>query len=96
VGFDDIPHAVLSEHFQDRMKGRRLRAAVFLTYQFDPGFFEQEILPVLVDVPLSHAVAIRLVQLEDALRAIPGQVAVYYDANASSRGSGLAIQHSRL
>ena len=68
----DIPHAVLSEHFQERMKGRRLRSAVFLTYQFDPGFFEQEVLPVLLDVPLSHAAAIRLVQLEDALRRVAG------------------------
>ncbi len=77
----DIPHAVLSEHFQERLNGRRLRSAVFLTFQFDPGFFEQEVLPVFLDIPLSHAAVIRLVQLEDALRAIPGQVAVYYDAN---------------
>jgi len=78
---DQIPRAVLSEHFQEHMEGRRLCSAVFLTYQFDPGFFEQEILPALLDIPLSHAAAIRLVQLEDALRAMPGQVAVYYDAN---------------
>jgi len=63
------------------MQDRRLRSAVFLTYQFDPGFFEQEVLPVFLDVPLSHAAAIRLVQIEDALRALPGQIAVYYDAN---------------
>ncbi len=77
----EIPHSVLSEHFQERMRGRRLRSAVFLTYQFDPGFFEQEVLPVFIDIPLSHAPAIRLIQLEDALRILPGQVAVYYDAN---------------
>ena len=81
-----IPHAVLSEHFQERMKGRRLRSAVFLTYQFEPAFFEQEILPVFVDIPLSHAVPIRLVQLEDALHALPGEVAVYYDANGLVAG----------
>src|SRR5262245_45026098 len=77
----DIPHAVLSEQFQEHMQGRRLRSAVFLTYQFDSGFFEQDILPVFVDIPLSHAVPIRLVQLEDALREVAGQVAVYYDSN---------------
>jgi hypothetical protein len=77
----DIPRAVLSEHFQERMSGRRLRSAVFLTYQFDAGFFEQEVLPVFLDVSLSHAAAIRVVQLEDALRALRGHVAVYYDAN---------------
>lgn len=99
----EIPHAVLSEHFQERMKGRRLRSAVFLTYQFDPGFFEQEILPVFLDdVSLSHAAAIRSVQLEDALRTLPGQVAVYYDANglvSSDAGSAkldvrrIPVQH---
>jgi len=68
------------------MQGRRLCSAVFLTFQFDPGFFEQEVLPVFLDVPLSHATAIRLVQLEDALRAIPGQVAVYYDAHGLVAG----------
>ena len=83
---DDIPHAVLSEQFEERMQGQRLRAAVFVTYQFEPGFFEQEVLPVLLDVPLSHAVTIRLVQLEDALRHVEGDIAVYYDANGLVRG----------
>lgn len=77
----DVPRQVLSEHFQERMQGRRLRSAVFTTFQFDTGFFEQEILPVLLDIPVSHAAAIRLVQLEDALRDLSGQIAVYYDAN---------------
>ncbi|HZI14358.1 MAG TPA: hypothetical protein VE153_28590 [Myxococcus sp.] len=76
-----IPRAVLSEHFQERMKGRRLVCAVFLTFRFDPAFFEQEVLPVFLDVPLSHAVNIKLVQLEDALRTLPGSIAVYYDAH---------------
>ena len=77
----DVPHEVLSEHFQNKLKGRRLVSAVFLTFKFDPGFFEQEVLPVIVDVPLSHVKAMRLVQLEDALRGLPGEISVYYDAN---------------
>lgn len=76
-----IPHDVLSEHFQQRLSGRKLKSAVFLTYQFDPGFFEQEVLPVLFDIPLSHAKEIRLVQLEDHLRAISGSIAVYFDSH---------------
>jgi hypothetical protein len=75
----EIPRAVLSEHFQDRMKDRRLVSAVFTTFRFEPGFFESEILPVFFDVPLSHAGSIKLVQLEEALRALPGSIAVYYD-----------------
>jgi hypothetical protein len=54
---------------------------VFLTFEFDPGFFEQEILPVLLDVPVSHSPRIRLVQLEEALRKCAGRLAVYYDAD---------------
>lgn len=77
----DIPHAVLSEHLEEQLRGRRLLAAVFLTFRFDPGFFEQEILPVFLNVPVSHATAIKLVQLDDALRTVPDGVAVYYDQN---------------
>ena len=62
----DIPREVLSEHFQERMRGRVLKTAVFLTFRLDPGFFEQEVLPVFLDVPLSHEPTIRLIQLEDA------------------------------
>jgi hypothetical protein len=75
------PHAVLSEQLEQRLRGRRLIAAVFLTFRFDPEFFEQEVLPVFLEVPLSHASAIKLVQLEDALRSVPIGVAVYYDQN---------------
>lgn len=77
----DIPREVLSEHFQERMRGRRLVSAIFTTFTFDPGFFEQEVLPVFFDLPLSHASAIKLVQLEDALRSVRGSIAVYYDEN---------------
>ncbi len=82
----DIPRAVLSEQFQERMQGKRLVSAVFLTFQFDAGFFEQEVLPVFLDVPLSHATAIRLVQIEAALRELPGNIAIYYDANGLVTG----------
>lgn len=82
----EIPRAVLSEQFQERMEGKRLVSAVFLTFQFDAGFFEQEVLPVFLDVPLSHATAIRLVQIESALRDLSGNIAVYYDANGLVTG----------
>jgi hypothetical protein len=76
----EIPHAPLSDALAARISGRRLVSAIFLTYKFDPAFFEQEVLPVLFDVPLSHAASIRLVQLEDTPRTLEGEVAVYYDA----------------
>lgn len=76
----DIPRAVLSEHFQERMQNRRLVSAIFTTFKFQPSFFETEILPVFLDIPLSHAPAIKLVQLEEVLRSrVRGSIAVYYD-----------------
>ena len=82
----DIPRSVLSAAFQEKLEGRRLVSAVFTTYQLDPGFFEQEVLPAVLDTPLSHAVPVRLLQLEDALRSLHGHVAVYYDASGLVNG----------
>jgi hypothetical protein len=73
------PSAVLSESFQPYLEGRRLRTAVFFTFSFDPAFFEQEILPVFLDIPLSQADVVRLVQLEAEIRQRLDHVAVYYD-----------------
>jgi hypothetical protein len=75
------PQELLSTHFAQRMAGRRLLAAVFTTFELDPAFFEQEVLPVFFDASLSHAPAMRLIQLEDLLRGVRDGVAVYYDAN---------------
>lgn len=74
-----IPREVLSEHLQERLAGKQVLGAVFLTFQYDPGFFEQEILPVILDVPVSHAQVARWLQLEGALREVPFGVAVFYD-----------------
>ena len=81
---------MLSEHFQDLMKGRVLKTGVFLTFRFDPGFFEQEVLPVFLDVPLSHEPALALVQLEDAIRDRVDHLAVYYDPRGLEAGSASA------
>ncbi len=86
----DIPYAVLSEHFQERMKGRRLVSAIFTTFRFEPSFFETEVLPVFLDIPLSHAPAIKLVQIEEALRSLPGSIAVYYDQSGLVADGGPA------
>ncbi len=91
----EIPKAILSEHFQERMNGRRLVSAVFTTFRFDPAFFEQEVLPVFLDIPLSHAPEIKLAQLEDVLKTLRGSIAVYYDENglvAEARAAKLDIK----
>jgi len=75
------PSAVLSEELKSAVAGRRLLAAAFLTFRFEPEFFEQQVLPLFFDVPLSHAEVIKRVQMEDLLRDVPHGVAVYYDQN---------------
>ena len=75
---ESIPTHVLSEALQEKVSGRRVVAAVFTTFRFEPGFFEQEVLPVLFDQSFSHVEKVRLVQLEELVRQID-HVAVYYD-----------------
>ena len=77
----DVPHKVLSEAVADAVAGRRLVAAAFLTYELDPGFFEQEILPVLLDLPRGPTRNLKLAMLEDALARPERHIAVYYDRN---------------
>ncbi len=72
-----VERRVLSEGLSERVAGRRVVAAVFTTFTFDPGFFELEVLPVLFDRSFSRIDAVRRVQLETALRET--DVAVYYD-----------------
>lgn len=75
--------AVLGEALQEKIAGRRVRAAVFTTFTFDPGFFELHILPNLFDRPFHQVEKIKRIQLEDALRSTES-VGVYYDAEAIS------------
>ncbi len=80
---------VLSDRLQAAVGGRRVRAAVFTTFSFDPGFFELQVLPSLFDQTFHQAERIRRVQLEEALRDLP-HVAVYYDRTALSQDASPA------
>jgi len=91
-----IPRAVLSDAFEGHLEGRRLRAGVFLTFQFEPDFFEQEVLPVLLGVSVSNERAtLRLVQLEEALRSVE-HLAVYYDPRALEGQSSAKLDVRRI
>lgn len=71
--------AVLSEAIQEAIDGRRIATLVLLTFRFDPGFFEEEVLPIFFDIPASHSPTVRLLQLEDVLKTAGTRIAVYYD-----------------
>jgi len=91
-----LPMAVLSERLADAIGSRRVRVAVFTTFNFDPGFFELHVLPVLFDQSFSQVDKIRLLQLEDALRSID-QLAVYYDRGALAQDAEPArLDYRRL
>ena len=79
MAFQDIPRSVLSEHFEEGLSAVVFSGLLFLTFEFDPGFFEHEILPVMLDTPVSHAEVPGLLQLEAALRELPYGVTVIYD-----------------
>ena len=78
------PDAVLSQRLVEAVGGRRLRSAVFTTFNFDPGFFELHVLPLLFSQSFSQVDKVRLLQLEDAIREID-HLAVYYDRGALSQ-----------
>lgn len=83
---------VLTESLADLLDGRRVVAGVFLTFNFDPGFFEAEVLPVVLGIARSHAAPIRRAQVEEALRDRHAELAVYYDAQGLTVGEASAWQ----
>ncbi|MEN9579654.1 MAG: hypothetical protein RJA70_2663 [Pseudomonadota bacterium] len=86
----DIPQQTLSEHLGDRLSGYQSKTAVFLTFEFEPAFFEDHILPILLDAPLSQVPKVRRAQLEDAIAQRGLKLAVYYHAQALVLGDGSA------
>lgn len=79
---EKIPQQVLSDMVRDAVGSRRVKVAAFFTFTFDPGFFEEEILPTLFEQSFSHIPKLRLLQLEDALLRDDVRLAVYYDRRA--------------
>lgn len=75
----EIPSAVLSQHLRKQLSGRRVTAAVFMTYNLEPAFFEEEVVALLAGDELISEPRIRLLQLEQSLRNEIGPIAVYYD-----------------
>lgn len=87
---DYIPTAVLTEELREVVAERRVRAAVFTTFTYDPGFFELNILPALFDQPFSPVDKVRRIQLEDAVRNVDA-MAVYYDRSGLTQNAEPAV-----
>lgn len=74
----ELPSQILYDTLKKAIAGRPVMTGVFLTFQFDPSFFETEVLTALFPTPWSNIPKVRLVQLEESLRTVKN-VAVYYD-----------------
>ncbi len=83
-----FPQQVLSDTMRRAFGSRTVSAAVFLTFRFEPAFFEAEVLPLLFDRVFSHAEKVRLAQLEELLPKV--KLAVYFDRNGLETASGSA------
>lgn len=87
----NIPNEVLSQHVRELLSGRRVAAAVFMTFTLEPGFFEEEIVTLLAGDTLIQEPKLRLWQLEEALRSTIGPIAVYYDQAGLRTDSGKSL-----
>ena len=78
----NVAKRVLTDEISSKIGGRRVVAALFTTYSFDPAFFELEILPLLFESRIrggfSHVEKVRRVQLEECLRDMV-DIQVFYD-----------------
>ena len=79
--------AVLSESLEGALRGRPVKAAVFVTFQLDPGFFGLHLLPLLFPSVAAERPQVRRAQLEEALREVD-HLAVFYDRHGLVDGSG--------
>jgi hypothetical protein len=85
VAKDSPVTGVLADTVADLIDGRRVRAAVFTTFSFDPGFFELYVAPLLFpDRAFSHQEKARWIQLAGALDELRA-LSVYYDRSALSQ-----------
>jgi len=73
--------AVISECLKDQIKGQRVTAAVFTTFNFEPDFFEQDIIPLLLDQENAYSTDERVKKylVMDVLRESGLLLEVFYD-----------------
>ncbi len=85
---------ILTETFRDGIGSRQVRAAVFTTFNFDPKFFELQVLPALFDRAWARDENVRRAQVEEELARVD-HVAVYYDRNVFDGGQA-GLDYRRL
>ena len=73
--------AVISDQLLEVISDRKVKAALFTTYTFEPEFFELEIIPLLLkrDIPYSADERVKQFQVRENLREADLSIDVFYD-----------------
>jgi hypothetical protein len=78
-----MDNAQISQYLEGCLNGRPVRAAVFTTYTFDPTFFEQDVIPLLLPENSSFSIdeRVKQFQVRECLREAELPIDVFYDHN---------------
>jgi HKD family nuclease len=73
--------SVISDQFSEAIDGRRVQAAVFTSYNFEPHFFEIDVIPYLLKdtIPYSNDERVKKYQVMEALRDSELEIEVFFD-----------------
>lgn len=73
--------AVISERFAEQIAGRKVLAALFTTYTFEPDFFELEVIPLMLgqDMAYSADERVKRFMVRENLREANLSIDVFYD-----------------
>ncbi|MEZ4942838.1 MAG: hypothetical protein R3D58_18350 [Saprospiraceae bacterium] len=85
---------LLKIRLREALEGRRVLAAVFSTFNFEPVFFENYVLPILTPEPgrfQDSAIANQLVWREQMRRGLMPEVTVYCDFHAKNNAEAPAL-----
>ncbi|MCX5673915.1 MAG: hypothetical protein NTX87_02805 [Planctomycetota bacterium] len=79
------------------IQSRKVKAAVFTTFEFDPEFFELHVLPCICgERAWSNIPNVQRMQMADELRSLGVAVSVYYDRHAIVGGQGCTLDYEHV
>ena len=76
-----MDRAVISDSLSSLINGRKVQSAVFTSYNFEPHFFEVDIIPYLLkdSIPYSNDDRVKKYQVMEALRDSDIEIEVFFD-----------------
>ncbi len=72
---------VISDQFSEMIAGRKVQAAIFTSYNFEPHFFEIDVIPYLLkdSIPYSNDERVKKYQVMEALRDSDLEIEIFFD-----------------